>query len=123
MEARRVLTRVGEDVAVLPTDDVTVVFENVLSEGYTAVDKPETGPEPPSGLDIIQYYNIQTTAKTRGKIGIRIIIECDVTREGKRRLWQWNERTRQWRDITKYFNSKYHLIVGETEHLSIFGVT
>lgn len=123
MEAREGLTRVGEDVAVLPTDDVTIVFENVLSEGYTTLDKPETGPEPPSGFDIIHYYDIRTTAKTRAKIEIRIIIECDVIHEAERRLWQWNERANQWRDITKYFNSEYHLIVGETDHLSIFGVT
>jgi len=123
VEAREVLTRVGEDVAVLPTDDVTIVFEKVLSEGYTTVDKPAAGPEPPSGMDIIQYYNIRTTAKTRGKIEVRIIIECDVPHERERRLWQWSERTKQWGDITKYFNLKYHLIAGETDHLSIFGVT
>ena len=123
MEISRVLTRIGEDVAVLPSDDVTIVFQNILSEGHTTVDKPERGPEPPTGLDIIRYYDIQTTAQTRGKIEIRIIIEQDIVSKRNRRLWQWNERTEQWKDITKYFNSKYHLIVGETDHLSIFGIT
>jgi hypothetical protein len=123
METPRVLTRIGEDVAVLPSDDVTIIFRNILSEGYTTVDKPERGPEPPTGLDIIHYYDIRTTAKIRGKINIRIIIDQEIISKRNRRLWQWNERIKQWTDITKYFNSKYNLIVGETDHLSIFGIT
>jgi hypothetical protein len=126
MKAHDALTRKGEDITVFPTDDVGVIFENVTSEGFTTVNKTETGPEPPQGFKVKEYYDIQTTASYQGKIKIRIIYDAsNITRmqEETLQLTQWNERTEEWTNITTHHNPKYHLITGETSHLSIFGVT
>jgi hypothetical protein len=113
-------TERGTHVAVFPTDDITVVFDRVDSEGSTTIGKPTTGPEPPEGKRITQYYDIRTEAEVSGKISIRIILERGTTRGKERRLLQWNDG---WKDITTHFSPRFSMIVGETDHLSIFGVT
>jgi len=124
MRALGTLTKEGENVAIFSTDDVALVFEKVTKEGLTTVEKPETGPAPPMGLTIEQYYNIQTEANYQGKIQIRIIRASSMPQvDPKRiRLWQWNTETK-WKEIRISFNPEYNLIVGETSHLSMFGVT
>ena len=109
-----------KDFEIYPADDVTIVFRKVIREGPTTVEKPETGPEPPPGVDKIQYYDIQTKAIYEGNIKIRIISE----RANQGRLLQWSRE--QWVDKTMccmIVGRKYKLIVGVTDHLSIFGVT
>jgi len=118
IEGKLVNTTVGETITVFPIDDVGLIFAFVVKKGSTTVNKePETRPDPPSGFKIKQYYEIRTEALYSGKI--KIIIFCDSATE----LWQFNERTRKWKNITKNFNPTYHLIIGETDHLSMFGVT
>lgn len=127
MKARSTLTREGENICVFLTDDVGLIFKTVTSQGSTTVnktvDKPETVTVPPPGSKVEQYYKIETTAKYRGKIEIRIIYEVsNMTQKArKRQLMQWEER--QWVNITTRSYPKYHLVIGETSHISIFAVT
>ncbi len=128
MSIRGALTGKGGNIAVFPTDDVGLIFEKVTEEGFTSVTKTETGPEPPTEHEVLQYYDIKTTAKRAGTITIRIILrriervhEKEGTREAQ--LWQWNSGEKQWTNITTHFSREYHLVIGETSHLSIFGVT
>jgi len=108
-------TKVGETITVFPIDDVGLIFAFVVKKGYTTIAKPKSVTVPLTGAK--QYYEIRTEALYSGKI--KIIIFCDSATE----LWQFNERTRKWKNITKNFNPTYHLIIGETDHLSMFGVT
>lgn len=118
-------TKKGEDVAVFLTDNVVVVFEKVNVEGDTTVDKPTKVLEPAPGK-VVQYYDIKTGAKYQPyKITIRINLPCVQYDERPLRLMQFfpHELAEKWKDITKHFNAKYNLIIGETDELSIFGVT
>jgi len=108
-------TKVGEAITVFPVDDVGLIFAFVVKEGDTTVAKPKSVAVPLRGTK--QYYEIRTGALYSGKI--KIMIFCD----GATELWQFNERTGKWKNITKNFNSTYHLIIGGTDHLSMFGVT
>lgn len=122
--SRGVLTREGMNVAVVPTDDVTVVFEAIQRDGETIVEKSETGPEPMMGFSVEQYYRIDTTAEYSGKIEIRIICPLSMlfcTDVAKVKLWQYEKAG--WKDLGARFVAKYNLVIGATNHLSIFGVT
>ena len=110
------LTRKGETITVFPMADVGLIFAFVVKQGYTTITKLKTVPVPLRGAK--QYYEIRTEEVLYcGKI--KIMIFCDSATE----LWQLNERTRKWKNITKHFNPTYHLIIGETDHLSMIGVT
>ena len=119
-------TRRGKNVVVFPTDDVYLIFEKVTKKSVTKVTKPTPGtvpkPRQPRGFRVRQYYDIRTTAGISGKISIRIIYDsaAQLKKEERLQLWQQNKR---WNNITKHFNRKYHLLIGETDHFSMFGVT
>jgi len=121
MAKRAVNTRIGELVDV-QVRGVAVVFTRVTSDGSTTVEEPATGPRPPKGVEISKYYRIETSAKSKGKIMIRIILPRDVPPAETRKLLQWDEKNESWDDITTHYNSELNVIIGKTEHLSIFGV-
>jgi len=124
----------GENITVFPAADVGVLFENVTEEGSTTVNKTGTGPETPPMYVVKQYYNIETTANYSGNIMVKIIYDIDVDadfglgrivapeEEKSLQLMQWNETTQQWEEVTTHIDMKNNLVVGETNHLSIFGV-
>ena len=118
-------TGVGKNVAVFPTEDVCLIFREVVRKGFTTVTKTKTGLEPPLRRKIKQYYRIKTTAEHSPPIEIRIILPCTLMTGARLKLWRWYPTTKQWKDITKRFSLKYHLIIGRTDdHLeSMFGVT
>ena len=107
------------DVEVHPVDEVTIVFRKIKREGRTIVKRLEIAPVPPLDGEKVQYYDIQTSVIFEGNIKIRIISE--QARIGE--LLQWEGK--QWVDRTLYcinVGRRYKLIVGITDHLSIFGV-
>lgn len=119
-------TKRGTNIAVFPTADVTLVFERITRKGKTTVEKLETAPEPLKDFSVEQYYKIETTAEYSGKIEIRVICPLSMlfyTDATKIKLWQYNRKTHKWKDLRARFVTKYNLIIGETDHLSIFGVT
>ncbi len=125
MEAGSAETRKGEMVAVFPTDYVAVVFEKVTKEGSTAARKITIPPEDARALkNAVQYYEVGTEkVEYEGRIEIRIILDREKAEavDPKRiKLWQLNEG---WNEIDMRFNAEYNLIIAETTHLSIFGVT
>jgi hypothetical protein len=118
-------TGVGKNVAVFPTEDVCLIFRGVVRKGFTTVTKTKTGPEPPLRRKIKQYYRIKTTAEHSPPIEIRIILPCTLMTGARLKLWRWYPTTKQWKDITKRFSLKHHLIIGRTDDRleSMFGVT
>jgi hypothetical protein len=120
-----VVTGTGKNVVVFPRNDVCVVFNKVTRTGLTSVAKPWTGPEPPPRRKIRQYYLIKTTAKHSPPVEIRIILPQVPVIHGRLRLWRWYRATEEWKDITKFFSRKYHLVAGETSDRleSMFGIT
>jgi len=121
-------TRKGKNVAVFPTDDVGLIFEKVTKKGITTVTKPKpkTVPKPrhPPGFKVKQYYKIETTARFSEKLEIRIIYDSAATLKKEESLQLWQQQpNRKWENITKRFNRKYYLLIGETDYLSIFGIT
>lgn len=125
MSKRGAATSKGKNVAVFPADDVYVVFNEVTRTGFTSVAKPRTGPKPPRRHKIRQFYRVKTTAEHSPPVEIRIILPRVPGVHARVRLWRWYEATEEWKDITKFFSRKYHLIVGETSDRleSMFGVT
>ncbi len=88
-------TKTGENVTVFPANtNVCIIFENVTEEGLTTVEKPGSGPTPPPGVSILQYYVIETTADYTGQIIIKIVFNesmgmlANTTQEGDLRLLQ-----------------------------------
>lgn len=125
MSKKGAATPKGKKVAVFPADDVCVVFKEVTRTGITIVAKPRAGPEPPPRLKVKQYYRIKTTAEHSPPVEIRIILPEVPVKRARLRLWRWYRKTEEWKDVTKYFSQKYHLLVGETRDRleSMFGVT
>ena len=120
METKEDNTREGSHVTVF-VKNVAVTFEVVTSEGLTTVEKLDSGPEPPEGEEIQYYYCIKTTAEYEGKIKIRIVLPCEEAAD-ERKLLQWIKEKTIWKDITKHYSAKYHMLLGKTKHISIFGV-
>jgi hypothetical protein len=118
-------TRKGKNVVVFPADDICVVFNEVTQTGLTTAAKPKTGPKPPPPHKIKQLYSIKTTAKHSPPIEIRIILPQAPVIHARAKLWRWYPKTKEWKDITKSFSRKYHLIIGQTNDRleSMFGVT
>jgi len=127
----------GEKFYVFPTNDVGLIFENVTAKGSTTVNKTETGPEPPPMYVVKKYYNIETTANYSDKIQVKIVVgSLTPEEEASLQLMQWNETTQQWVSVTTYIDVSVnlgdegsdvivttYLVVGETGHLSAFGIT
>jgi len=119
----------GQNVTVTPSNDVTITFGNVTSEGITTLNVSSTGPEPPSGFKLTTetptYYDIKTTANYTGPIQLSVTYnDTGLTQdqENNLRLMHWNETLQQWIDITTSIDTENDIIYGETSHLSIFGV-
>lgn len=72
----------GANVVVFPADDVCLTYETVTLGGLTTVEKPTTGPAPPPGFSISQYYIIETTADYAGDISIKIIYDMLIGARG-----------------------------------------
>jgi parallel beta-helix repeat protein len=68
-------TPIGANVTVFPNDDVTLIFENVTTEGLTHADKLAAGPTPPAGFIVVQYYEIGTTANFTDNVVVRIVYD------------------------------------------------
>jgi hypothetical protein len=117
----------GENVTVTPTSGVSLTFANVASEGITTVNETQSGPSPPAGFKIEgRYFDIQTTATYSGNITIRITYDDTNImpwEEETLRLLRWNETSQQWEDITTYVDTESNVIYGETNHISMFGIT
>lgn len=119
------LTLSGENSTVFPSDDVGVIFERVTTTGATTVVNSSVGPELPSGYQIVgEYLDLQTTATYTNKITVRIIIESySQEDETALELMQWNESSQTWETITTHVDWVNNVVYGETNHLSIYGVT
>ncbi len=90
-------TATGENVTVFPVDDVCIIFESVTINGSTTVDKNGTGPDPPLGYTIDQYYSIETTAEYSGTIRIRITYDdTNMTGEEESNLQLMQHITIPW---------------------------
>jgi len=69
-------TPTGDDVAVFPKEDVSLVFKKVERKGSTRVKEFGGSPPLPSGRVLVgPYYDIKTTASYSGVITIRIIYD------------------------------------------------
>jgi hypothetical protein len=123
----------GAKDTIFPATDVEIIFENITDKGSTTVNKTLTGPEPPPSRVVKMYYDIETTANYSDKIRVKIIYGNDLTleEEASLQLMRWNETTQQWVSVTSYIDVSVnvdigvttYLVVGETSHFSMFGIT
>lgn len=120
------LTGKGVNITVFPADEVGLIFENVTTEGLSTANETNVGPDPPSGFKIDQYYNIETTAYYSDAMMVRIVYDdsnMTLEEEETLQLMQWNDTEQRWVNVTAYADTEYNVVIGETSHLSIFGVT
>jgi len=86
-------TVAGSNVAVFPTVDVGLIFQEVTASGSTTSSRNDTGPPlPPSRTLIGPYYDIKTTALRWGNVSVRIIYDdsgLTQEQENNLRLLQW----------------------------------
>jgi parallel beta-helix repeat protein len=120
------VTSAGENVTVIPTTNVGLVFDNVTQAGSTTVDLTAAGPAPPSNFKLEgQFFNITTTATFSDNITIRIVYDdTGMTQEEEDNLCldHWNETTHQWENITTLRDTVNNVIYGQTSHLSAIGI-
>ena len=80
-------TMIGENITVFPSQDIRLIFENIVTEGLTIADELESGPAPPQGMEVEQYYRIETTAVFLETIAIRILYnDLNMTQEQEESL-------------------------------------
>ncbi|MGB9135574.1 MAG: hypothetical protein WCC63_08370, partial [Candidatus Bathyarchaeia archaeon] len=100
-------TPTGENITVFPAEDVCVTYQAVTSEGLTTVEEPVTGPAPPPGFTVKQYYIIETTADYTGNISIRIIYNMLMGKRGDGTLqegWQLQQCVMLTGDVDEDFD-------------------
>ena len=108
------------------TRDLDVGFEPTSEEGEVTAGVLETPLDAPSGLVVLKCYEIQTTYLYTGPITIRLAYDEGVVPpevEAFVQIWQWNEYSETWTDVTSFVNTDSNMVWGVTSHLSIFGVT
>lgn len=84
-------TPIGENVTICPSPSVNMTFEKVLAEGSTIAERTLSGPSPPPGSHLEEYYVIETTANYDGSITIKVTYnDTGMTEEQElsMRLWQ-----------------------------------
>ncbi len=108
------------------TRDLDVSFEPTSEEGEITTRVLEEPPDPPPGLVGLKFYEIQTTYLYTGPITIRLAYdEGAVSHEIEAfvQIWQWDEYSETWNDVTSFVNTESNIVCGVATHLSIFGVT
>jgi parallel beta-helix repeat protein len=114
-------TPVGEEIEIEdPISDVTIIFDEITTEGETIITVNETGPDPPSGFEVDEtYYNISTTATFVKNITIAIPYnESNISEsEENLRIMHWDG---EWVDVTTWVDTENNIIYGEVTHLSLF---
>ncbi len=120
-------TSPGTNVEVSVSDSLTLIFDNVISEGETEVAIETTGPALPGDFQTVPvdpstYYNITTSATYDGNIEICILydpsdvigLESDLT------LMHYNGIN--WDDITSDIDTATNTICGISTTLSPFAI-
>jgi hypothetical protein len=119
-------TTEGANISVMPSSELTIAFENVISAGITTVNITDVGPNPPSGFNLAgNYYDIKTTAEYIGNIRLQIVYDdsnMTLEEEMSLRLMQWDDGLQQWVDITTSSDIENNILYGETSHLSVFAI-
>jgi parallel beta-helix repeat protein len=132
------LTMKGQNVTVMPSEEVRITYEEVLEPGLTASESREA---PEEALEELPYpyelaeeaekcLEIKTTAKIPEgkKIVIRKIYKKKalkpeaLKKEEDLRLMEWDETTEKWIDVTKRVDTIHKIIYAETTKRSIFAV-
>ena len=117
-------TPLGTNVSVSPATDVNMIFDNVTTEGTTAVTTSSTGNPPPSGFNLGNsplYYEITTTATFTGLIDVCFNYnEANYGNENLLKLFHFDGSV--WVDITTtgYPDTVNNIICGTTSSLSPF---
>lgn len=119
-------TPAGTNVVVPLSEDVSLSFENVASDGSSQVAVSTIEPEPPTGFKLGEppiYYDITTTATFSGRVRIKILYdESQFTDETSLRLMQWNQTTQAWQDVTADLDTTQNIIYGDVTSFSVFTV-
>jgi hypothetical protein len=109
------------------TRSLSVSFEETIVEGSTTVRVLEAAPEPLTGLEVLAYYEIETTTGYVAPVNIHLEYDDTVIlsdeEESFIQIWQWEEIPGNWVDITTSVDIENNVVYGVTGHLSIFGVT
>lgn len=119
-------TMKGENVTIFPAIEVGLIFSNVTTAGVSSANSLEGGPNPPAAYKISQYFDIETTAIYSDQMLIRMVYDDTALtpeEETTLQLMQWDNITSEWVNVTVYIDTQYDVIIGETSHLSIYGVT
>ena len=118
-------TSAGASIEVPLSDEVTVTFENVTSDGETELSVTTTGPALPTTMQVVPsepatYYDITSTALFDGTVEICIIYdEADITTsEAELSLMHFDGA--EWQDITSSRDMIANVICGTTSSLSPF---
>lgn len=126
-------TNQGINSAVFPSNDLGLIFQNVITAGSTTTRATSVQPQghPITGSRVGEFFDVKTSASYSGMITIRIQfydpLLPNLTRESmyksSLRLMHWDNSTLTWIDITTGIDAVSDVIYGQTDHLSIFGVT
>jgi hypothetical protein len=113
-------TPVGEDVVVEPAEDVSLVFEQVITEGSTILNvQPDPGIENFTLLG--SCYDISTTAVFSGPITITLPYDdTDLTLLEEQTLKMYHLEGGIWTDVTTGVNTEENLVTGVVSSLSPF---
>jgi hypothetical protein len=124
-------TRSGLFVTVEPPDSatgenpVTMMFDNVTSDGVTELEVADSGPTIEGTFitgDPPMYFYLTTSATYTGMITVCINYDEDYLPgpEDELELLHWNTGTSEWDTITTYTDTLANVICGDTPTLSPF---
>ena len=115
----------GSNIQIPINENITLIFDNVTTEGQIIYSVSNDGPPIPSGFNLSSiYFNISAKFEFSGPINISFSydqIALNIS-EDNLRLYHFNSTSESWEDITTYIDVNNNTIYGITQNFSIFAL-
>ena len=108
-------------------DNTTVTFGEVIADGLTTIIRDDDPPAMPTGYQFAsEYYEISTTAEISGPIGICLTYRDEDIPSGTEEtlaVYHYDQDSGLWEDITVSRDTEANVVCGQTDSLSLFGLS
>ncbi|MBI5789797.1 MAG: carboxypeptidase regulatory-like domain-containing protein [Candidatus Schekmanbacteria bacterium] len=102
----------------------SIIFDNIITSGYTNVNVTETGPDPAlGGFTLIgKYYEIKTSAAFNSADVGFYYDDTGLSADAEKSLGLYHYDNDEWVEITTVRDTANNIIYGQTSSFSVFAV-
>lgn len=118
-----VATEVGNDIALLFSQNLSLLFNSVTSSGTTSVVSASPSLSAPDGYRFVNgYYEITTTAEFAGDVAVTLPYDPGKLLGSEERLELFHYENGEWKKITQNRDTVSKTVTGLTQSFSPFSV-